>query len=125
MYLFPADLYYRGDKRRRPSPREPKKHGRLIQKRNQYEEWVKMRLMIREDDIRRATRTKPTSGFLRRVMPDTAKREQPSSPEPELSKKQFIVCKVEAKTPRRGPPLPITSTSKKIVYETPKQGFFR
>jgi len=53
-------------------------------------------------------------------MPDTANREAlPTSSEPELP-----VPKGEAaKKPRRGPPSPIPSTSKEIVYETPKQGF--
>jgi len=55
-------------------------------------------------------------------MPDTANRELPSSHEIELAK-QLKVSKFETITPRRSPPSSITSTSKEIVYETPKQGF--
>ena len=60
-----------GDTRLLPSPRERKKRSRLKQKPNPYEKWVKMRNKIREADIRRKTRTKAMSDFLRRVMPDT------------------------------------------------------
>ena len=72
-----------------------------------------MRRNIREADIRRKTRTKVISDFIRRVMPDTAKRELPSSQRARDTKK-LIVPKVEAKIP---------SSSKDIVYETPKEGF--
>ena len=81
-----------------------------------------MRHKIREADIRRKTRTKAISDFLRRVMPDRAppnfNRELPSpSPGPDLSGKQF---KVEAKTPRT--PSPIPSTSPEIVYDDVNDG---
>ena len=58
-----------------------------------------MRHKVLEADIRRNTRTKAISDFLRRVMSD---RVMPfsSSPEPHLSEKQL---KVEAKSP---PPPP-------------------
>jgi len=92
MYLVPADWG--------PSPKK-----RSSRRKKQYprEEWVKMRHKIREADIRRKTRTKAISDFLRRVMPD---RELPSPTEPELPK-QLIVAKVEEKTP---PHSPIAST---------------
>jgi len=60
-----------------------------------------MRHKILEADIRRKTQTKAISDFLRRVMPDRA---LPSSTE--LSEKQLIVPKVEAKTPKKRPPPP-------------------
>jgi len=44
-------------------------------------------------------------------------------PEPELSEKQLIVPRVEAKTPKTRPPYPLPSTSREILYETPKQGY--
>jgi len=50
---------------------------------------------MREADIRRKTRTKATSNFLRRVMPD---RELSTPNEPGVPK-ELIVPKVEVKTP--------------------------
>ena len=79
-----------------------------------------MRHKIREANVRRKTRTKAISDFLRRVMPDmTWTYNRATSPEPGAAK-YFIVPKVEAKTPktRRSP---IRSTSREI--ETSKQGF--
>jgi len=61
-----------------PSPPGRKKRA----KHHPYEEWVKMRHKIHEADIRRKTRTKAISDFLRRVMPD---RDLPSYPEPDLA----------------------------------------
>jgi len=90
---------------------------------------------IRVADIRRKTRTKAISDFLRRVLPDTATSNcngnLPSSPEPELGK-QLIVPKFEAaaKTPLQKKikktqlPSPIPSASKEL-YDNPKQGFIR
>ena len=73
-----------------------------------------MRHMIREADIRRKTRTKATTDFLRREMPY---RELPSStePEPELPK-QLIIHKGEAKKQRSSP---LHSTE----IETSKRGY--
>jgi len=65
-----------------------------------------MRHKISEADMRRKTRMKAISDFIRRMMPD---REIPASftePEPHLAI-QLIVPKVEAKTPPP-PPLPLT-----------------
>jgi len=54
-------------------------------------------------------------------MSDTANRELPSSLETELAK-PLIVSKFDAPTtPRHGPPTPIISTWKEIVYETHKK----
>jgi len=58
-----------------------------------------MRHKIREADIRRKTRTKAISDFLRHVMPDIELPVSSTEPEPDLSRKQLIVPKVEAKTP--------------------------
>ena len=112
----------------RPSPRERKERSRGTSSRNKhhrYEEWVKIRLKIRLADIRRKTRAKAISDFVRRVMPDraTSNRALPS-PDSELAK-QVIVPKVEARTPlkKTRPLSPLPSTSREILYETPKQGY--
>jgi len=60
-----------------------------------------MRHKIREADIKRKKRTKAISDFLRRGMPDWA---LPSSPE--VSIKQLIGHKIQAKTPKARPPPP-------------------
>ena len=103
MYLVPADHYHTGRSHRKRNKKRTKHHP--------YEEWVKMRHKIREADIRRKTRTKAISDFLRRLMPERA---LPSpSPETELSRKELIVPKVEAKTPRPTSTLPSTSNPKR------------
>jgi len=56
---------------------------------------------ISESDIRRKTRTKAISDFLRRVMPD---RELPASSTEREPPKQLIVPKVEVKTQAPPPP---------------------
>ena len=75
-----------------------------------------MRHKFREADIRRKTRTKAISDFLRRVMTD---RKLPSSTEIELSEKLLIVPKVGSKKQRREFPSPLTSTE----MVTHKQGY--
>jgi len=108
MYLVSAD-HYLGDKWRRPlsSPSERKKRSRgssrlKKQKHHSYEEWAKMRIKIRETDIRRKTQTKTISDFLRWVMPDTAtpnsNRALPS-PEPELAKQLIVLKKTRSPSP--------------------------
>ena len=62
-----------------------------------------MRHKIRAADIRRKTRTKASSDFLRRVMFD---RELPASSTKSDLPKQLIVPEVEAKTPPHSSPLP-------------------
>jgi len=89
MYLVPADHYIGFDAASRLASVKKKRT-----KHHPYEEWFKMRHKIHEVDIRRKTRAKAISHFLRRVMPDRA---LPSpSPEPEL----------KSRRKRRGPLLP-------------------
>jgi len=42
----------------------------IVKEHHPYEEWVKMRHKIRKAEMRRKTRTKSISDFLRRVMPE-------------------------------------------------------
>ena len=82
MYFVPAD--------QGPSPNERSSRRK---KQHTFQEWIEMRHKIREADIRRKTRTKAMSDFLRRVMQDRAppnfntELPSPSSSESELSEK--------------------------------------
>jgi len=75
---------------------------------------------MREADIRRKTHKKDISDFLIRVMPQPATLNSV----PDLAK-LLIVPKFEAKTPLKMTCLtsPLPSTSREILYETPKQGY--